>query len=338
VRDPVTLEARLARDARRFELIQALRLIECVYRDAPRIGASLRARDDPVRLGQDAELAFCGAQITGYEPAAGGKPARLAVNFGLLGTDGPMPLHFTEYVRERLRHAGDKTWSSFLDVFHHRMASLLYRAWSASEPVIGLDRKDDEGFSRYVGSLCGFGSTMFRRGEESLDEARLGFCAILGAKTRSAEGLARLLSHYFAVPVAVEPFAGQWLRLPGRDCTRLASADGPLLGKGLVLGSRVWDRQHALRVVIGPLQAEESRRFLPGTRTFATLVGWIRMYTTGLLDCAIALRLAPGAASPMRLARNARIGRDAWLGGPVWSATRSPVLRFSTRAAARHSR
>jgi type VI secretion system protein ImpH len=337
VRDPVKLEARLARDARRFELIQALRLIECAYRDAPRIGTSLRAEDDPVRLGQDAELAFCGAQITGYEPTVGDKPARLAVNFGLLGTDGPMPLHFTEYVRGRLRHAGDTTWTSFLDVFHHRMASLLYRAWSASEPVIGLDRKDDECFSRYVGGLCGFGSTMFRRDDESFDEARLGFCGVLGAQTRSAEGLARLLSHYFCVPVAIQPFVGQWLSIPERDRTRLAPAGGPPLGKGLALGPRVWDRQHTFRVVIGPLRAEDSRRFLPGTRTFATLIHWIRLYTSGLLDCAIELRLAPGAASPMRLARNARIGRDAWLGGRAWCATSRPVLRFRARAAAHHS-
>ena len=42
--------------------------------------------------------------------------------FGLLGPNGPLPLHLTEYVRERLRHHADPTFARFLDLFHHRFA------------------------------------------------------------------------------------------------------------------------------------------------------------------------------------------------------------------------
>jgi predicted component of type VI protein secretion system len=61
---------------------------------------------------------------------AGARP-RLGVRFfGLTGPQGPMPLHFTEYVRERARNHGDPTLARFLDLFHHRLLSLFYRAWA----------------------------------------------------------------------------------------------------------------------------------------------------------------------------------------------------------------
>ena len=62
--------------------------------------------------------------------------------FGLLGPNGPLPLHLTEYARERLRHAGDPTLSRFLDIFHHRFLALFYRAWAQAQPHVNRDRPE----------------------------------------------------------------------------------------------------------------------------------------------------------------------------------------------------
>ena len=126
MRNPVALLAPLAGEPRRFDFYAALRLIEAAYPDNPRFGRSQRAADDPVRLAQAVTLAFEPAMIEKLE-WRGEKPPRMEVNFlGLSGPNGPLPLHLTEYIRDRLRNSADPTLARFLDVFHHRMLSLFY--------------------------------------------------------------------------------------------------------------------------------------------------------------------------------------------------------------------
>ena len=110
MRDPVELDFVLEAKAARMDFFQVLRLLENARPDLPRIGASLRPRDDAVRFGQDPALVFHPAMLGQYTRANGDARARLAVNFfGLLGANGPMPTHLTEYVRDRLRQGGDAT-------------------------------------------------------------------------------------------------------------------------------------------------------------------------------------------------------------------------------------
>ncbi|MGV8763016.1 type VI secretion system baseplate subunit TssG, partial [Pseudomonas aeruginosa] len=60
--------------------------------------------------------------------------------FGLTGPNGPLPLHLTEYARERQRNVNDATFKRFMDVFHHRLLTLFYRAWAeARRPVVVVD-------------------------------------------------------------------------------------------------------------------------------------------------------------------------------------------------------
>ena len=84
------------------------------------------AGDDPVRFGQLPSLAFAPSTIAQFVPASDGRPPRLLeLFFGLLGPNGPLPLHLTDYARERMTRWHDPTLVRFLDVFHHRMLSLL---------------------------------------------------------------------------------------------------------------------------------------------------------------------------------------------------------------------
>ena len=113
-----------------FGFFQTLRLIECLYPNAPRLGTSRRPAGDPIRLAQEPSMRFESASLTAFEPQVEGKPHRLTVRLlGLLGPNGPLPLHLTEYAQERLQKYKDPTFTRFLDIFHHRMLSLFYRAW-----------------------------------------------------------------------------------------------------------------------------------------------------------------------------------------------------------------
>ena len=123
-----------------FDFFALMRRMESLRPDSPRIGKASRPSQEALRLGQEPELDFAPAALATFAHEGGAAP-RLGVRFfGLLGSQGPMPLHLTEYVRERLRHRNDPTLARFLDIFHHRLLSLFYRAWAQSQPAVQHDR------------------------------------------------------------------------------------------------------------------------------------------------------------------------------------------------------
>jgi type VI secretion system protein ImpH len=305
MRDPVDVERKLAQDAARMDFFQALRLLENAYPERPRIGESLRPRDDAVRFGQDPSLSFEPGALRSFTPASATARARLAVNFfGLFGPNGPLPLHMTEYARERARNHGDHTLAAFVDVFHHRLLSLFYRARANADPAISLDRPEADRFADYVGSLFGIGSPAMRGRDEIGDFAKLHFAGLLANQKRPAAGLVTILRAYFKLPVHLEQFVGHWMRLPEDGMTRIGMQEnGNRIGVSAVLGRQVWDCQHKFRLVIGPLGYEEYQRMLPGGASMKRLVAWVRNYAGTVLDWDVRLVLRQDEVPPLKLGR-----------------------------------
>ncbi|MFL6674167.1 MAG: type VI secretion system baseplate subunit TssG [Massilia sp.] len=324
MRDPVETGRLLERQAARMDFYQVLRLVEAAHPELPRIGASLRARDDALRLGQAATMAFSEGALARFTAASGQARARLAVNFfGLLGANGPLPLHLTEYTRDRLRNAGDPTLLAFLDVFHHRMLSLFYRARAQAEPAVSLDREDQDRYTDFVGSLFGIGSPALRARDEVGDFAKLHFAGLLANKKRPAAGLVAILREYFRLPVHLEQFVGHWMRLPDELRTRIGRIEaGNRLGASTVLGRSVWDSQHKFRIVVGPLGYRDYTRMLPGGDSMRRLLAWVRQYAGRTLDWDVRLILRKEDVPPLVLGGGARLGWTAW---PMsTAATRNP--------------
>jgi type VI secretion system protein ImpH len=315
MRDPVELDVLLEGRAARMDFFQVLRLIENAHPQLPRIGSSLRPRDDAVRLGQGPALVFHSTMLGQYTRADGEARARLAVNFfGLLGANGPMPIHITEYVRDRLRHGGDATLLAFLDVFHHRMLSLFYRARASTEPAISLDRADGDRFSVFVGSLFGIGAPSLRERDDIGDFAKLHFAGLLANRARPASGLVSILRAYFKLPLHVEQFVGHWMALPLEIQSRIGGfEDGNRIGNSLILGRKVWDSQNKFRIVVGPLGYDDYRRFLPGGDSLKRLLGWVRTYAGLALDWDVRLILKKEEVPPLRLGGPLRVGWSTWL-------------------------
>src|SRR5690242_810072 len=77
-----------------FDFFQALRRIEALFPERPRVGDAMRPADDRVRLGQLPSLIFAPSTLAAFEPPAGGRPARLSTYFfGMFGPSGALPLH-----------------------------------------------------------------------------------------------------------------------------------------------------------------------------------------------------------------------------------------------------
>jgi type VI secretion system protein ImpH len=312
--DALTFCAALAETPYRYDFYQTLRRLECIYDTKPRWGEARRPVDEPVRFAQNPDLAFAPAPLASFEPGNGGRPPRLAVRlFGLFGPNGPLPIHVTEYARERLQHAGDPTLSRFLDLFHHRFIALFYRAWAQAQPHVNRDRPKDDRFAIYIGSFLGVSVPAFRGRDTVADLAKFFHVGALIRHTRNAEGLSGILQHFFQVPVRVQEFVGHWMRLAERERTCLAQ-EGTRLGSGAVLGARVWDRQHKFRIHMGPLTLAAYESFLPGGARLRQLVDWVRFYRGLELDWDVRLWLEENDVPSLRLGRGCRLGWTTWLG------------------------
>ena len=311
--DAVAFFAELSEAPYRHDFYQTLRRIECLYENHPRWAEAKLPTDEPVRLGQDPDLAFAPAPLASFE-RRGGLPPRLQVRlFGLLGPNGPLPIHITEYARERLRNAGDATLSRFLDVFHHRFLAMFYRAWAQAQPHVSRDRPGEDHFAAHAAALLGLMLESFQDRDTVPDVAKLFHAGALVRHVRNAEGLAIVLQDFFTVPVQVEEFAGHWMLLGPNEQTALGR-EGANVGAGAVLGRRVWDRQHKIRVQLGPLTLPEYESFLPGGAMLQKLADWVRLYLSFELDWDVRLTLAMDEVPPLQLGRMGRLGWTTWLG------------------------
>ncbi len=318
----------------RYDFFCALRLIDARQPQRPRLGSARRPADEAVRLGQAPDLAFAPAALHAVSWPPGADKARIDVRFfGLFGPNGPLPLHLTEYARERLLHHRDETFARFADVFHHRLLLLFYRAWAQAQPVVNLDRPDDDHFAEFVGALAGIGAPALRQRDAAPDHAKLFFSGLLARQVRSADGLAALLSGWLRRPVQVEQFAGAWLRLAPSERTQLVSDSAPRrqrentrLGAAAVLGAMVWDRQHHFRLHVGPLDHAAFAALLPGGSALPALAALAAQYVGDEFGWTLALTLKAAHIPTLRLGRQGRLGWDGWLGPPTRRANATVLL------------
>ena len=318
------LVLRLMEKPHAFDFFQAVRRIECARPREPRIGASTRLKEDPVRFAQQASLAFPSSTVDRYDSRGGAERAdRLSVNFiGLFGPNGALPLHLTEYSRDRERNSRDGTFQSFCDVFHHRMISMFYRAWAVNQPARSFDRvaadPESDQFGVYIASVFGLGMPGLRNRDALPDIVKQHFAGRLAAQTRSPEGLEQAIGDYFGVTVRLDEFIGQWIDLPHGSTLRLGeSPETGCLGQTAIVGTRIWDRQQRFRLRIGPLSFREYLRFLPGGRSFARLVAWVRNYAgfEYLWDAQVILdkREVPGTRLGGSAEGGAMLGWTTWI-------------------------
>ncbi len=312
-----------------FDFFEALRLIECWHPDKPRIGSSVKAGDDALRFTQIPELGFQPSSIAAFlADEQGSGHGRLAVNFmGLFGPHGSLPLHLTEYARERIRHHHDPTFAGFADIFHHRMISLFYRAWASSRPTVQYDRPESDRYSFYVGTLSGIGGEAFRNRDALADRAKLFYAGHFSGQTKHPDGLRCIIADILRISVSIEEFVGEWMAIQLSDQTRLGwLTELATLGQSALLGACVWGCQHKFRVKLGPMKLFQYLALLPGGTGLRQLVAIVRNYVGDeyvwdaqliLEKSEVPLELAlgqPPAGKQTSMNGDAQLGWSMWLG------------------------
>lgn len=275
-------------------------------------------------------MAFAPATLASLDPGQNGSPPRLSVRFaGLLGPNGPLPLHLTEYARDRLRNSGDATFVRFLDIFHHRMLSLFYRAWSSAQPAAQFDRPASDRFAAYVGSIAGIGMPSLAGRDAMPDRAKLHFAGRFACHSRHSEGLEALLSEFFKLPMRVEEFIGQWVRIPQDcQCVLTLASGAASLGMSSTIGEKVWDCQQKFRIVAGPMSMADYQRLLPGGTSLKRLMAVVDNYVGFELEWDLHLLLKNEQVPQTQLGSLGQLGWTTWLlSQPVAKDADDLVLR-----------
>ncbi len=277
-----------------IEFFQAVRLLERMFPDRDPVGGFGDPAREVARFVVPPSISFPASEIQWLKLDERGM-TQIAVNFiGLTGPLGVLPHSYTLAIAERVR-ARDTAARDFLDLFHHRITSLFYRAWERYRFTVAHERDQRDPLAVHVADLVGIGTPGLQGRLAVADESLLFYSGLLAPHRRSATGLEQLLADYFSVSATVEQFVGDWYPLRVADQCALdhdRPAPSSRLGLGAVVGDEIWDTQARVRVRLGPLGRQQYDDFLPGGTALSRLRELVRLYTDDQLDVELQLVLA----------------------------------------------
>ena len=243
---------------------------------------------------------------------------------GLFGAQGVMPLHYTQTILDRVRRK-DYALRDFLDLFHHRILSLFYKAWEKYRFPIAYERARRctpkpgklDLFTEALFSLTGLGTQQTRGRLLIDDDTFLYYSGHFAHRPRSALGLQQILEDYFAFEVVVQQYVGHWLYIDPADQSRLGTLGGNnRLGEDTVAGHRMWNCETRFRLRIGPVGYAQYQRLMPSGDQLAEVAQLTRTYVGSSLDFDIQLVLKKSEVPPCILGSDDSpcfLGYNMWL-------------------------
>jgi type VI secretion system protein ImpH len=272
---------------------------------APRPAADDIVRADVDRVARRGdERAAAAAAVVRVRPVGPERPAAAAPQRVRARTNAGQ-------LRPPSKGLPDPTLARFLDVFHHRLLSLFWRARADAEPAVEADRPREDRFAQRLLALAGFRSAP--ASAEPWRRARRFWVGHLSRQSKNAEGLASILRGFFRFGVRIEQFVGRWLPMPGRERCRLGSG-ASALGRNAFLGDEIWNCTQTIRIACGPLDRRRYDSLLPGGTSWRRLCELVRDYLGDELAWEALLVQRRDHVSHARLDCRVRLGWTAWLG------------------------
>ena len=252
-----------------FEFHQAIKILEMMYPDALPLGHGVSPAQEAISLKSRVLFSYPPSDI--YEISQGYSNDNtsissviMKVNFlGIAGANGPLPLPYSERIFERFK-ASDPVATDFLDIFNHRLLSILHRI--RRKHWVGLDSRyaDKTHFAQVVYSFIGLGTKHLQNRMPFRNRNLLFYAGLFWQQPKSHEGLRIILSHYFNFPVNVVPFKGEWEKIETSQVSRIGSkGQFNCLGQDAMLGERTWNATQKMMICIGPLTRGQFHSFLP---------------------------------------------------------------------------
>ncbi len=309
----------LTQELWRYQLFAALRILEARTPHAPRLGERGPARQESIRLRPSTSLAFPCAQTVQIAEQQGSDTPQTQVTAnitGLYGVGSPLPRSYAHQIL--LQEDEQPQQRDFLDLLHHRLLSVWYRAWKQNryEQSYALDGSDalSQALLDYIGLRTG--ATADELGIEPLRLLR--YLGLLTAHTRPISGLVTLLEEELDIPLQIEMAPLRWVSLPQDQWPRLPMPQGGALGRDLVIGSRHPDRMTSIRLHIGPVGYNTLLSLWPGEALHRRLCAISLYYLRQPLDLELHVRVPAAEVGRTQIGgtQPSVLGRPACAGPP----------------------
>lgn len=303
--------------------------------DARRAGAYLPPSKERIRFRSVRYMGFPAADIAriSFEEAPHAAPGQSSARYvieaaclGLYGPDSPLPAYVNERIVARDRDA--TALRDFLDLFNHRILTLLCRVARRYRHVRVFDGAATDEISLLAGALMGEPDPGTRPPHGEARSHRLRNGTRLGRFGMSARTLEAIVSDRFGgIGVRVEEFVRRTVFIR-REQRIVLGERANLLGRTALLGDRRSSRTSKIRVRLGAFGPGQHHAFLPDGESRGALDALLRRVLPAPFDYDVILRVDPGAVAPARLGSACRLARDAWL-GEIRDAT---TLQFGVAA------
>jgi type VI secretion system protein ImpH len=316
VSDPPDAKALLAL---RLGFVPLVRLLERLTPDAVRVGGEGPLSGERIRFRHDRALQFHASDVVALE-REDGDGARYVLTSGFLGLSGSMsPL--PAYMAEEVVHEDDEEplRREFLDLFHHRLLSLFFRAVVRYQLSTEHTRGLDDAWSARALALLGVDRGPERWGGLLSRGDLLRLAPLLVRKSRGPRELEAALrsvlgSRLGEATLRVEECTGRWTEVDPENWTRLG-ARCTVLGQDLLVGHRVYDRAGSFTVAVGPTTWSVLEQFRAGGELLALTREVVAWLVRDPLDWLIAITLLPRETPGLQLSAQgtSRLGRSSWL-------------------------
>ncbi len=318
-----TVEERLFDAGHRFDFYQAVKLLEILAPERVPAGDGVEPADEVVRFRSRTGFEFPTSDVARIEPLAlcgCGRTMAMLVNFmGLAGHQGPLPDWVNELIQVRVGRQ-DTALRDFLDLFNHRLISLLLRARKKNRPTLFTGPPHECRSAGVAFALLGLGTPGLRHRMDLPERGLLSYTGLLAPNARTLVGLRQIIAGYFGVGAEINPFRGGWFGLDDDQFTRIGvTGQHQWLGHDASLGIRFFDQQARFELHLGPMDLEQFLDFLPTGRSFRELVALVHLYVGEDLDFSLRLclkaaevpELRLGMAGEVKLGSNARLAERA---------------------------
>ncbi|WP_058910622.1 type VI secretion system baseplate subunit TssG [Entomohabitans teleogrylli] len=317
------MRQKLVSEAGRYNFYQ---LVELLTRD--RQGQAALAEDveqEAIRFLSSASIAFPTRDVIALEHKEGG-PWQLTTSFmGLHGSQSPLPGFYLDNLAwEEAQNSNRLT--DFLNVFNHRLLTLLHRIWRKYRYYICFEDEGRDAFSQRMFALVGLGSSDVREQLQINHTRMLAYAGLLASPGRSPDVICGLIEHCFELDdVTLHGWQFRYVNISPEQQNRLGSTQRlsgmrpqgkSLLGGNFSLGARVPDRSGKFQLHIRGLSRQRFLDFLPNGDSYLPLVMFMSFIQRDQFAWDLRLGIAPDQIGAMALGveQNALLGWTCFLG------------------------
>lgn len=315
-----SLIERLLEDGKSLPFEGVVRVLQESHHQHKPVGFDGPPRTEAIRFKQNPSLGFAASDLAGVRRVAddgsGFRGFEIVTNFlGLAGVDSPLPPAYLEAFLHEAEDEPDSLMIGLLDLFHHRLVSLLARVLTKYRHA-GTYRADgSDRLSDRIAELAGGAA------DPNLDAGlRARFAGVFMQQARSEAQIESVLGSWFDdVAISVDSCVPRWVQVPADQRLRVGQANHQL-GVDAVLGEFIRDASSTFAITVGPLDDRQFNEFLPNGQAAAELRSLLAQSEVDSLGVRVQLIL-DDEVRPARLSTDpdqaAALGWSSWLVGNI---------------------